>query len=87
MSELRLRRDRLHWLEADGEIVALDERSLMYLNANPAGAVLWQSLAQGASREELIQGILDEFDVDEATASADVDRFLAELDARDLLER
>jgi hypothetical protein len=87
VSELRLRRDRLHWLEADGEIVALDERSLMYLNANPAGAVLWQSLAQGASREELIQGILDEFDVDEATASADVDSFLAELDARGLLER
>jgi hypothetical protein len=87
VSKLRLRADRLHWLEADGEIVALDERSLKYLNANPAGAVLWQSLAQGATRDELVRGILDEFDVDEATASTDVDRFLAELDARGLLER
>lgn len=86
MSELRLRADRLHWLEADGEVVALDEQSLMYLNANPAGAVLWQALAQGTTRDQLVQGILDEFEVDEATARSDVDRFLADLHARGLLE-
>jgi hypothetical protein len=87
VSELRLRAEHLHWLEADGEIVALDERSLMYLNANPAGSVLWQSLARGTTRDALVQEILDEFEVDEATANADVDRFLADLDARGLLER
>jgi hypothetical protein len=87
VSTLRLRSDRLHWLEADGEIVALDENSLMYLNANPSGALLWQALARGATRDELVQGVLAAFDVDEATASADVDRFLAELDERGLLER
>jgi len=87
VSELRLRSDRLHWLETDGEVVALDERSLVYLNANPTGAVLWQTLAQGATREELIRGLVAEFEVDEATAAVDVDRFLADLDARGLLER
>jgi hypothetical protein len=87
MSELRLRADRLHWLESDGEVIALDEQSLVYLNANPAGAVLWQALAKAATRDELVRRILAEFDVDEATAGADVDRFLADLDARGLLER
>ena len=87
MSELRLRADRLHWLETDGEVVALDEQSLVYLNANPTGAVLWQTLAKGATREELIRGLVAEFEVNEATAAVDVDRFLADLDARGLLER
>ena len=87
MSELRLRADRLHWLEADDEVVALDEQALVYLNANPTGAVLWRALAQGATREELVRGLAAEFEVDEATAAVDVDRFLADLDARGLLER
>ncbi len=87
MTPHRLRSDRLHWLEADGEVIALDEEALVYLNANPSGAVLWQALAKSATREELVEGLLAEFDVDEATASSDVDRFLADLDARGLLER
>jgi coenzyme PQQ synthesis protein D (PqqD) len=87
MSELRLRARRLHWLESEGEVVALDEQALTYLSANAAGTVLWQALAEGATRDELVRLILAEFDVDEATAGADVDRFLADLEARDLLER
>jgi len=87
VSELRLRADRLHWLETDGEVVALDEQLLVYLNANPTGAVLWQALAKGTTREELIRGLVAEFEVDDTTAAADVDRFLTDLDARGLLER
>lgn len=87
MAELRLRQDRLHWLEADGEVVALDENALVYLNANPTGATLWQALAAGSTRAGLVNRLLSEFDVDEETATADVDRFVAELEARGLLER
>ena len=87
MTQLRLRGDRLHWLESDGEVVALDEESLVYLNANPTGSVLWQALARGTTRDELVRALLAEFDVDETTATNDVDRFLADLDARGLLER
>ena len=82
---LRLRADRLHWLESEGEIVALDEEALLYLNANPSAAVLWQLLAAGTSREALVAGLLEEFDVDEATAARDVDAFLVELGDRSLL--
>lgn len=86
MKTLRLRADRLHWLESDGEIVALDEESFVYLNANPTGAVLWQCLARGSNKGDLVRSLLAEFDVDETTAAADVDRFLADLDARGFLE-
>jgi Coenzyme PQQ synthesis protein D (PqqD) len=84
---LRLRADRLHWLETDGEIVALDEAALVYLNANPSAGVLWRLLAEGTTREALVAGLLDEFDVDEPTAGRDVDAFVEELSERGLLER
>jgi hypothetical protein len=87
VTELRLRADRLHWLESDSEVIALDEKALVYLNANPSGTVLWQALAAGATQDALVQRLVAEFDVDEATARGDVDRFVAELDARGLLER
>ena len=77
VNQLRLRRDGLHWVEADGEIVALDDRSLQYLSANAVGAVLWQSLIEGATRDELLARILEEFDVEEDVAARDLDGFLA----------
>lgn len=49
-------------------------------------SVLWQMLEQGAEREELIGRLLDEYNVDEATAAADVDRFLEKLSEADLIE-
>ena len=87
MSRLRLRRDGLHWVESDGDLVALDDFSLHYLSANPAGAVLWQALVEGTTREELVGRLLDEFDVEEGVAARDVDGFLDELTRLDLLER
>ena len=86
MSTLRLRSDRLQWLEADGEVVALDEHALVYLNTNPSGALLWRALVAGATRDELVRCLLDAFDVDEDTAGSDVDRFLAELETRGLIQ-
>jgi len=86
VKKLRLRSEKLQWVDADGEVVALDEKSLVYLNANPSGALLWRSLAEGSTREGLIDALLDEFDVDAETAGDDVDRFLADLRARGLLD-
>lgn len=42
---------------------------------------------QGATREELVRVLLDNFDVDPLRATADVDAFVADLNERDLLER
>jgi hypothetical protein len=86
MSLFRLRREGLHWVESDGEIVALDDRSVQYLSANPTGAVVWRALVEGATREELLARVLEEFEVDHEVASRDLDRFLAELAKLGLLE-
>jgi Coenzyme PQQ synthesis protein D (PqqD) len=86
VTTLRLRDSDLTWLEVQGELVALDESASAYLSANDSGLVLWQALGQGSSREELVALLLERFDVDEDRAAADVDAFLADLRARDLLQ-
>jgi hypothetical protein len=85
MAELRLKHDALEWREVEGQIVALDVAAFEYVAANRAGAVLWQQLADGATREQLVSALTGRFEVDDATAGRDVDRFLATLRERDLL--
>jgi hypothetical protein len=85
MPVLRLRQDHLTWREVDGEIVAVDLTSSRYLSANPAGALLWQMLATGTTREALIARLVEEFDITEDRADADVAAFIDALAARNLL--
>jgi hypothetical protein len=87
MSErLRVRPDAVEWREVDGEIVALDLRRAMYLTINPSGTKLWPALLEGATREELIARLSDEWGIGAEQAREDVDLFLRELAAQDLLE-
>ena len=69
----------------DGQVIALDESSLMYLSANQAGAVLWEELARGTTRELLRERVVETFGIDAAEAARDVDAFLGQLHARGLL--
>jgi hypothetical protein len=85
MTELRLRHDGVAWKDVDEEVVALDEHAAVYLATNPAGAVLWRSLALGATREELADELVREFGIHAERATADLDAFLADLGARGLL--
>src|SRR5438309_10719329 len=88
VKRLRLRAETLEWREVDGEIVALDGVSSNYLSANSSGALLWQELApaRGATREELVAALVAAYDIDAGQAAADVDSFVAVLDANGLLE-
>lgn len=56
------------------------------IKLSESGAFLWDKLSKGAEKEDLVQALLDEYDVDEATASSDVDKFLLKLKEADLVE-
>jgi hypothetical protein len=86
MNELRLRPDDLNWREIDGEVVAVDAETSTYLSANPAGALLWQMLAGGSTREAMAQRLVDEYGIELERASADIDAFVNALQTRGLLE-
>lgn len=49
------------------------------ITVNEVGISLWNMLQNEVSFEELVQGILDEYDVDEETAKEDTKEFLNRL--------
>jgi Coenzyme PQQ synthesis protein D (PqqD) len=85
MKLLRLNETAVSWREVDGEIIALQHSSSEYLSTNGTGALLWKSLAAGASREHLIGLIIREYGVDKGRATADTDAFLDALCTQGLL--
>ena len=82
---LRLRTYDLEWRDIDSDIVILDGRDATYLTLNGSGALLWRRLVASATRDELVDALLETYEVDHPTAAADTDAFLAALSAQGLL--
>lgn len=82
----RLRPGRTAWHDVDGEAVVLDIEQSVYLGTNASGGVLWRALAEGATRSQLGDALIENFDVDEPTAVEAVDSFVDACTQRDLLE-
>ena len=57
-----------------------------YFELDAVGALIWQEIGSGANLDELVNSVTAVFDVDEATARADLLEFLADLVDRGLLE-
>ena len=55
------------------------------ITLNETGALLWRALEKGAKQEDLVKVILDEYDIDETTAKADVMAFIDKLQGASLL--
>jgi hypothetical protein len=86
MTEKAQLRSDLTWREIDDKIIVLDLHSGKYLELNATGAALWKLLAEGAvAREELTQRLVSEFQVDDETATRDVEAFLSGLERARLL--
>ena len=49
------------------------------INLNETGAFLWKILESGATKEELLKKMLEEYDVNEETARQDIDAFINKL--------
>lgn len=82
---VRLRREALEWRAVDGEVVALDLRSAVYLGANESGALLWDKLAAGSTVDELCRCLVDAYGIAPEAADADVRAFLSAMAAHGLL--
>jgi hypothetical protein len=85
MTELRLRDTDLHWREIDGEVIALEARGSTYVAANGSGTLLWRALVAGSTRERLAEELVAAYGIEPERATADVDAFVAALDAQGLL--
>jgi hypothetical protein len=76
----------VHARRFDDELVVLDLGAGKYFSLDVVGSTIWDQLAGGKTPEETVVIILDQFEVDEHTARADVQRLAEELLAAGLLE-
>ena len=71
-------------------VVALGEASKVFngiIKLNESGKFIWEKLAEGKSKPEIVDAILAEYEgVDRATAEADFDRFVATLEGANIIE-
>ncbi|MBQ4154468.1 MAG: PqqD family protein [Clostridia bacterium] len=56
------------------------------MTLNDTGMFLWGLLEKGAQKEDLLKALLSEYDVDEATAKEDIEKFLTKLQEAGLVE-
>lgn len=52
---------------------------------NELGKFIWENIESSKDEDELLQRILDEYEVDEDVAKADLDEFLGNLKAVDII--
>ena len=69
-----------------GEAVLLDVESGLYFGLDEVGARIWQLLVAGATKESVVDQLLEEYDVERSQLHADVTSFLAALAAKGLTE-
>lgn len=55
------------------------------MSVNEVGAFLWGLLEKGAEKQELVESLTNEYDVDAETAARDVEAFLSQLREKALI--
>lgn len=72
----------------EGQALLLDATSDQLERLNPVGSFIWALIKEKRHDVAALQAALvDAFEVDPATARADLDAFLSELEARGLIRR
>jgi hypothetical protein len=70
-------------------VVAIGEASKKFngvINLNESGAFLWKQLTKEVTKEQLLEALLNEYDVSEEIAKNDIDKFINKLKEADILE-
>jgi len=53
---------------------------------NEVSAFVWEKMQTSVTRDELLTGILENYEIDEKTAGSDLDRLLSELERLGIIE-
>lgn len=73
-------------VEMDGDLVMMSIESGNYFGVSGIGPHIWQLMETPRSLAELVESVCSEFEVDSATASADLLGFLGELSQNGMIE-
>jgi hypothetical protein len=72
--------------DLNGELAILDPASGLYFGLNEVGALIWNFIATEKSVTEIVDRVLEEYNIDRDKCTADVVRLLGQLEMRDLLK-
>ena len=78
----------LRHIAGDYIIVPLGSAALEFngmITVNETGAFLWEKLRKGTTKEELLHAMLEEYEVSEKEAEADIQEFLQMLQENKIL--
>lgn len=84
--EYRIRAQAVDWLDVEEQVVALDAQKSVYLSTNSSGALLWHSLVDGATIDNLVAELQATYGIDADRAATDVAEFIGMLSTHGLLE-
>ena len=70
----------------DGDVVLLNLENEQYFGFDAIGARMWTVLTSSPTIDAAVELLLAEFEVDEATLRADIERFVDDLADRGLVE-
>lgn len=68
-----------------GETIVLDFASNRFFTLDEVGGRIWELIAERGTFEEILGGVVAEFDVEPGRAKADLERLLSELAAKGLV--
>jgi hypothetical protein len=54
-------------------------------NIRESGVYIFEAIEKGAERDEILDGLVEEFDVEREQAAADLDEFLRELEEKGII--
>ena len=83
---VKLHLEDVSWREIEGEIVMLHLHEGTYISLNRTASALWVALVEGSSRQQLVDTLVNRFEVDGEVATRDIDAFVDELRARRLVD-
>jgi len=78
-------RDDILTAQLQGEAVLLDLQTKRYYRLNATGAMIWKGLQDLLQSREIVDVLVQEFEVDRATAQAETERTLDDLRAHGLI--
>lgn len=70
-------------------VVALGQASKIFngiIKLNESGKFIWDMLVVGAEKQDIVDALLGEYEVDAAIAETDVEKFINELKGANILE-
>jgi hypothetical protein len=76
----------LAWRIIDGDVVILKIRTTTYYSLDPVGSFIWLRMEKGSrTREEILDAVTAEFEVERTQAGIDLDELLADLGREELV--